>query len=252
MSRGSKELPQTIVSVETDETKVLRQRCGKIGVTDEESGPRTRFVGMALRNKQSMRIPDPTLKSKGRVEETERNPMRKERKQYGRAKHNTPERNPIRKRQRTRSSRSHSLNMALRNPHSMLSPPASIDAVVNVSCTPEKSTFRGCVDVFPPAIAILPNPKDADASHPPGKNRFSPPLSFDRLPLNSPACAGGGFLRTDLPWMGIVTADEDSEGDDGPSEGECSDITRNSKSHAEDDDGRIRESVAGEWKINME
>jgi hypothetical protein len=57
----------------------------------------------------------------------------------------------------------------------------------------------------------------------PGKKRLKPPLI--RESENRPCCTGGGFLRMLFPGMGIVTADEEGEGDDGPREGECRDIT---------------------------
>ncbi|KAF8181414.1 hypothetical protein K438DRAFT_2021127 [Mycena galopus ATCC 62051] len=50
-------------------------------------------------------------------------------------------------------------------------------------------------------------------------------MRYPTLLLLLGPCPGGGFLRMDLPGMGIVTADDDGEGDDGPSEGECRDIT---------------------------
>ena len=47
--------------------------------------------------------------------------------------------------ERTWSSRSHSLNTSLRRPHSMVKTSDNTEAVPMVSCTPEKSTVRGCV-----------------------------------------------------------------------------------------------------------
>ena len=51
--------------------------------------------------------------------------------------------------QHTKSSRSHSRNTNFRRPHSIEKTSERIDAEVNVSCTPERSTVRGLVgDVF--------------------------------------------------------------------------------------------------------
>ena len=51
--------------------------------------------------------------------------------------------------QHTESSRSHSRNTNFRRPHSIEKTSERIDAEVNVSCTPERSTVRGLVgDVF--------------------------------------------------------------------------------------------------------
>ena len=51
--------------------------------------------------------------------------------------------------QHTESSRSHSRNTNFRSPHSIEKTSERIDAEVNVSCTPERSTVRGLVgDVF--------------------------------------------------------------------------------------------------------
>jgi hypothetical protein len=46
----------------------------------------------------------------------------------------------------TESSKSHSLSVSLRNPHSMLNTSERIAAVDGVSCTPDRSTERGFVD----------------------------------------------------------------------------------------------------------
>jgi len=45
----------------------------------------------------------------------------------------------------TESSKSHSLSVSLRSPHSMLNTSERIAAAVGVSCTPDRSTERGLV-----------------------------------------------------------------------------------------------------------